>query len=201
MLCPIIMPFGTPYFSYRKERSTYTYEKQIFKDELCTPCGKTSAQLHLAKFKYGKLYYRKQSKKRRFSFLGYRNVIFREYIVDGYKCDYYIKDTNTIIEVKSVITTKSVAEFPSVFSQRALLQFEKLRQHLLKGVQVCYMIVSLNPNTKSIRLCEESAEYEPFIECTKLGMMVVGISCGMINGKPNISKLIPVFDSNGAALK
>ena len=40
---------------------------------------------------------------RRFSFLGKRKLIYTEHYVEGYKSDIFIQDTNTIIEIKSVL--------------------------------------------------------------------------------------------------
>ena len=42
--------------------------------------------------------------RRYFSFLGKRKNVFREKIIDGYKSDLYIADTDTIIEVKSILS-------------------------------------------------------------------------------------------------
>ena len=53
-------------------------------------------------------------KSRRFSSLGTRNTIQREKTIAGYKCDLYIEDTNTVIEVKSIISETERARFPTV---------------------------------------------------------------------------------------
>lgn len=42
--------------------------------------------------------------RRYFSFLGKRKRIHREYTVDGYKTDLFIEDTNTLIEVKTLLS-------------------------------------------------------------------------------------------------
>ncbi|MCD7919358.1 MAG: hypothetical protein LUG45_04675 [Clostridiales bacterium] len=41
-------------------------------------------------------------RRRLFSYLGKRNNVIKEHSVFGYKCDLYIKDTDTIVEVSSV---------------------------------------------------------------------------------------------------
>lgn len=42
---------------------------------------------------------------RRFAYLGKRKNVIKEHYVDGYKSDLFIEDTNTIIEIKSVLST------------------------------------------------------------------------------------------------
>ena len=57
---------------------------------------------------------------RRFSFLGQRSHVIKEHYINGYKSDLFIQDTNTIIEIKSVISTEKLAFFPTVFSERSI---------------------------------------------------------------------------------
>lgn len=48
---------------------------------------------------------------RRFSFLGKRSQVLHEKNLGKYRCDLFIQDTNTIIEIKSIISTNSEACF------------------------------------------------------------------------------------------
>lgn len=57
-----------------------------------------------------------QSKK--LSCFGKRKTVLREHTVGGYKADFYIPDSKTIVEVKSVIATSDDAIFQTVFSER-----------------------------------------------------------------------------------
>ena len=61
---------------------------------------------------------------RRFSFLGKRTSIRKEYKVVGYKSDLYIEETKTIVEIKSILSFEKgkEARFPSVYSQGAIEQ-------------------------------------------------------------------------------
>lgn len=108
--------------------------------------------------------------KRRFSFLGKRKNVLKEHVVSGYKCDFYIEDTQTIIEVKSIISTDQRAEFPTVYSERTVKQLESLQQELLAGKQACFCIVSLHPYIKEIVIRKETAFYKSLMACIDLGM-------------------------------
>lgn len=111
--------------------------------------------------------------KRRFSFLGYRKQIQKEKSIDDYKCDLYIKDTNTIIEVKSIICTDSEAIFPSVYSERAINQLKKILELLDSNYNVTYIFVSLNPYLKKISINQEDHDYyNLFKTCVAKGMKV-----------------------------
>ena len=67
---------------------------------------------------------------RRFSYLGDRRAFEKEKIVAGYKADVYLPNTKTVIEIKSIITTNDKATFPTVFSERALEQLQKIKNLL-----------------------------------------------------------------------
>ena len=126
---------------------------------------------------------------RRFSFLGKRTLIRKEYKVSGYKSDLYIEDTRTVIEIKSILSfAKSrEARFPSVYSQRAIDQLKKLGHLLDEGYRVSYIFVSLNPSIKRLIINEEIDEYRSaFNSCIEKGMMVKGVSLKMIDGEPII---------------
>lgn len=133
---------------------------------------------------------------RRFSFLGKRTLIRKEYKVDGYKSDLYIEDTKTVIEIKSILSfAKSrEARFPSVYSQRAIDQLVKLRCLLDEGYRVSYIFVSLNPSIKRLVINEEIEEYrDAFNWCIEKGMMVKGVSLRLSDGEPLIHSSMPVL--------
>lgn len=132
---------------------------------------------------------------RRFSFLGKRKLIRKEYKVGGYKSDLYIEDTKTVIEIKSILSfAKSrEAHFPSVYSQRAIDQLVKLRYLLDEGYRVSYIFVSLNPSIKRLVINEEIEEYrDAFNCCVEKGMMVKGVSLRLSDGEPLIHSSMPV---------
>lgn len=129
---------------------------------------------------------------RRFSYLGKRNSIYSEHYVGGYKSDLFIKETNTIIEIKSVLATEECAQFPTVFSERSILQLQKLRELLSLGYHVHYVVVSLNPYIKSIIL-NKSAQFTPlFIDCINLGMTISAFTCQIKNYNVSLRYRIPI---------
>ena len=130
---------------------------------------------------------------RRFANLGKRKAISRECNVAGYKCDFFVHDTETLIEVKSIISTKTVAGFPSVFSPRAIRQLKVLKKYLESGKPVCYIIVSLNPYTQLIHLDKTTPFYAIFVECLSLGMTVFGVSCQIVDEQLSIRKMLRVL--------
>lgn len=118
---------------------------------------------------------------RRFAELGKRTTIFREHKIDSYKCDLFIKDSNTLVEIKSIISTDNEAMFPSVYSQRALDQLHFIKELLVQGYKACYIIVSLNPYVKSISINNETEFCTLFKQCIDNGMTVKGFSCKLMN--------------------
>lgn len=132
-------------------------------------------------------------KGRRFSFLGRRGTIYTEHYVGGYKSDIYIQDTNTIIEVKSVLSTEKCALFPTVFSERALKQLEKLRDLLSLGYRVHYSVISLNPYVSSIYFVSD-AQFTPLLKsCIDLGMTISAFSCRMDDNRVYIDKRLQII--------
>lgn len=132
-------------------------------------------------------------KSRRFAILGKRNCIKNEVTIDGYKSDIYIEDTNTIIEIKCVLSFDSEAVFPSIYSQRAIEQMTKLYELLLKGYNVTYFFVSLNPVVKRISINKKNTKYwDAFNLCVEKGMKYKGVSINLIDDKPVIHKNIDI---------
>lgn len=114
---------------------------------------------------------------RRLSFLGKRKNVHKEHSIEGYKSDLYIEDTKTIVEIKSFLSFERTAQFPSVYSQRALDQLKKLSYLLDKGYKVCYFFISMNPRVKRLRINQDSTEYYELIKvCEKKGMIIKGFS-------------------------
>lgn len=135
----------------------------------------------------------KRLKGRRFSFLGRRGTIYTEHYVGGYKSDIYIQDTNTIIEVKSVLSTEKCALFPTVFSERALKQLEKLRDLLSLGYRVHYSVISLNPYVSSIYFVSD-AQFTPLLKsCIDLGMTISAFSCRIDDNRVYIDKRLQIL--------
>jgi len=129
---------------------------------------------------------------RRFSYLGDRKKLYRERVVSGYKSDFFIEDSNTIVEIKSVISTEQEAPFPTVFSERTQTQLILIQNLLKEKYNVLFCIVSLSPYVNSIRIIKETPFYIEFIKCIEAGMHVEGYRCRLVNGMVHIDKHIHV---------
>jgi len=135
-----------------------------------------------------------QLHRRFFSFLGKRKKIYREKVIEGYKTDLYIEDTNTLIEVKTLLSFEEEGSFPSMASLRAERQLEKLSELLDIEYNVVYIVMSLNPKVKSIRLNNDYGRYcQLFRECIDKGMEVKGFSVRLKDMKPEIYRKIEFY--------
>lgn len=131
--------------------------------------------------------------RRIFAFLGKRRSVFREKNIDGYKSDLYLEDTDTVIEVKSILSFDKNAQFPTVFSERAVYQLKNIKKLLNAGHRVCYMFVSTYLGVKEICINEQQEEYcRLFKECIKGGMEVCAFSLGMKESTPYVKARIDV---------
>ena len=134
-----------------------------------------------------------QINRRYFSFLGNRKNVMREAVIAGYKCDLFIKDTNTIIEIKSILSFDKETIFPSMYSKRALKQLADIAELLDKGYKVCYMFVSLNSSVKSLAIdVTETYYFDLFSKCIEKGMVCYGFSLKFINGEPTIHSSLQI---------
>lgn len=134
-----------------------------------------------------------QLHRRLFSFLGKRNNIQRELTVGDYKTDIFIKDSQTIIEVKAIISSGKQAQFPSGKSDRRLQQLEKIKLLLHSGYKVCYFFVSLSPEVTSIKLDRSNQFYSLFLDCVNCGMSYYGYSLKMNSGEINVASKLEVL--------
>jgi len=76
---------------------------------------------------------------KRFDFLGARKKVLREVYIAGYKCDLYIEDSKTIVEIKSIVSFNKQVVFPSTNSLRAIKQLERLSVLLESGYNVVFI--------------------------------------------------------------
>lgn len=135
-----------------------------------------------------------QLQRRSFAFLGKRSSVSREYLEAGYKADLFIHDTKTIIEVKGLLSCSKSAVFPTVFSERAVMQLHKIVQLLNLGYKACYVIVSFNPTVHNVSInSEDSKFYEAFQYCVKKGMQYSAVSIRLNNDSTITSKKIPML--------
>jgi len=131
---------------------------------------------------------------RRFAFLGKRAEIKKEAVINGYRSDFYIPKTKTVIEVKSVISTSNTAVFPTVFSERTLHQLEAIEALLYDGYKAYFFIVSLNPYVREIKLLEDTECCKMLKRCAMQGLKINGYSCRLSSdGEPHIKEELPIF--------
>lgn len=132
--------------------------------------------------------------RRYFSFLGKRKTVFREVKIQEYKSDLYIKDTNTLIEIKSLLCFEKCGIFPTVYSERAISQLKKILVLLNEGYKVCYMLISLNPQVKEVVINHNIDDYyNLFCQCVDRGMEFRGFSVHLREGIPEIYAKIPLL--------
>lgn len=130
--------------------------------------------------------------RRLFAFLGSRRSVFREKSVDGYKSDLYVEDTDTVIEIKSILSFNNSAQFPTVFSERANRQLEDIRRLLEAGHRVCYMFVSMYSGVKQIYINEQEEYCKLFRDCMEIGMKICAFSLGLKESTPFVKTQIDV---------
>lgn len=129
---------------------------------------------------------------RRFSFLGKRKITVKEHMIDGYKADLFLPETNTIFEIKSIISTENCANFPSVYSERTLQQLGIIRNLLLQNHKVCLAIVSLHPYLKSINIDNNTDFYTELVKCMNEGLILKAYTSRLHYDEVKIDKEIPI---------
>lgn len=171
---------------------------------ILTPITNPKAKTRLALYavKYGRSYVsinlansnrtvEQQIYRRYFAFLGKRKNVTRETKIGDYKCDLFINDTNTIVEIKSLLAFEKQAVFPTVYSERAVKQLEQLSALLDQGYPVCFMMISLSTTVKEISINREIEDfYRLFVECVNKGMQYRGFSLRLNNGEMEVSSMI-----------
>ena len=131
-------------------------------------------------------------KTRKASFLGSRKQINREIYLDDYKADFFIRDTNTIIEVKSVLSLDKQAVFPTVYSERTIKQLKQLNTLMKRGYNAHYVIVSLNPSVKTVLLSPQTEFWQYFNECLTQGMNCSAFTCKIKDMRISLDRRIPI---------
>lgn len=127
-----------------------------------------------------------------FSSLGKRSKVYREYKIDSYKSDFFITNTRTLLEVKTVLSLKKVAIFPSVFSQRTLNQLRGISSLMDKGYNAALVIASLSPYVQQIKIDHASSFYEALKPCLDKGIQLIAVSINVLKGEARIKKKINI---------
>mgnify|MGYP004642271511 FL=1 len=129
---------------------------------------------------------------RRFSFLGKRKSVKKEITKGGYKWDLLIEESNTLVEIKSVISTKTPAIFPTVYSERTLKQLQTISNLLSIRNKICFLVVSLNPYIQEICLDQGTEFYPALKSCIEQGLILKGYTVRFKDSRLVIDKEIPV---------
>lgn len=104
------------------------------------------------------------------SYIGKRSNIMREKKINGYKSDFYIDDTKSIIEVKALLSFEDTPLFPTVYSERAIKQLDEIAKLLEAGYICRYGIVSINPYVTNICFDSESLLVKKLITLMAKGL-------------------------------
>ncbi|MCS7460378.1 DNA/RNA nuclease SfsA [Paenibacillus doosanensis] len=123
----------------------------------------------------------------------------REQTIEGYKADIMIENHGnnkaTIIEVKGIISAFREARFPSVFSERAIVQLQKIKGLLQRGYKVVYLIVSLSPILKKINIDSNFSQYHSLLlECIELGMELRSFSVSFNEGRIEYKQKVSIIN-------
>lgn len=129
---------------------------------------------------------------RRLSFLGARKNVLPEHTIEGYKADAFIEDTETVVEIKSVLSVEETAFFPTVYSERAIHQLEKLQKLMEAGYNAHFIIVALNPYIKRVRIVRANGLWDVLKPCIDSGMKVSAFVCRLSNEGPKLGRNIPI---------
>lgn len=129
---------------------------------------------------------------RRFSYLGKRKNVLKEHVVEEYKADLFLPDSNTIIEVKSVISLGNTGHFPTIYSERTLRQMDLMLNLLHNGYRVYLIIVSLHPYLKELQIETDSEFYVALKKCIDAGLILKSYTSKLHNKTVSIDKEIHI---------
>lgn len=122
-----------------------------------------------------------QIQRRIFNYLGERKYIRREVTVEDYKADLYIADTQTYIEIKSILSWNKCASYPIDSSDRGLEQLEKIEKLLDQNKRIFYFLFSMSPNVQEIIIDSNSLYGTVLNRCISKGLILRAYSLGGSN--------------------
>lgn len=130
---------------------------------------------------------------RRLACFGKRKNIMKEHYIDEYKSDLFIRDTSTVLEIKSVISMSTIANFPTVYSERTVRQLQHINLLLQKNYNVHFVIISLNPYVREIHIDSQSEFYRNLLLCMQNGLRLEAFNCRLSNdGRIYVDKKLPI---------
>lgn len=96
-----------------------------------------------------------------------------EKTIKNYKCDFYLPSSNTVIEVKSIITLDEYISLPNLNSERAVNQLQVIKRLLKSGIGAKYIFIAFAPHLREITI-DVSKIYGKLIkQCCDLNMQLI----------------------------
>lgn len=135
----------------------------------------------------------KQLERSTFKFLGERKNIRREYSLGKYKSDFWIEETNSLIEVKSLLSWEEHASYPMQHANRLIAQLEKICELLDGNYNFYYFIFSLSPYVKTVQINKNVKYGETLMRCMEKGMHLKAFVIGERKKEFYVKKEIPVL--------
>ncbi|MGP1361399.1 MAG: DNA/RNA nuclease SfsA [Candidatus Fimenecus sp.] len=135
----------------------------------------------------------KQLHRKIFDFLGDREAIRREVAFGNYKSDFLIDDSDTIIEVKSLLSWESKADYPIKSVDRAVDQLDNILKIINEKYTFYYLLFSLSPYVKEVFINNRDTKYgERLLKCQKAGLKLRAFSIGYKDDEFYVKKEIPI---------
>lgn len=133
----------------------------------------------------------------------YLNIIYvksqinPEKYIENYKADFLVSgEKSIIVEAKGIIASRKIVKFPTVHSQRAIDQLEKILKLLKKGWEVQYFFISLSPIVNEIKINNDSCfkQYVKLLyECIEEGMILKSFNVCYENNEINIGSKLSII--------
>ncbi|MBQ3641299.1 DNA/RNA nuclease SfsA [bacterium] len=99
--------------------------------------------------------------------------IKKEYIISGYKTDFYIEKTKQVYEIKGVLSKTNIANYTFKDHNRAYNQLQKIKYLLSLGYKINFVFILLNPKIDTFILSDKRLkENKLFLNCIKSGLKV-----------------------------
>ena len=128
-----------------------------------------------------------------FEAIGKSKSVIREKVIDGYRCDLYLPDSNTVLEVKTVLATGPSVEFPTIRSERRLQQLGKIEKLLDNGVGAYLVIVALNPYIREVTLSGSVCFQTALTRCISKGMELISVGVSISHGEFVIQRSVDLI--------
>ena len=104
-----------------------------------------------------------------------------------------MKNNIYIVKIKSILSSQESAMFPTVFSERTQNQLKSIQELLVKGYQVIFIIVSLNPYLKEITINKDTEFFSELCNCIEKGTGLRAFTSCLWDNDIFIKKEIPAI--------